>query len=66
MVALYRSQSVPVVMVSGSLLIGTLVYCGVVIVRSPHLDRRVKRSSWALVLVLFGAIAKMWFTLVHQ
>ena len=55
-----------VVMVSGSLVVVILVYCGVAIARNAQLNQRVKRSSWTIVLVIIGALAKMGFTLAQH
>jgi len=66
MVAFYRSESFPVVMVSGSILIVVLTACGIQIYRSVHIDRRVKRSVWSLILVVLSVAGKMWFMLQRR
>ncbi len=62
-VAFYRSDSFSVVMVSGSILIVVLTACGIQIYRSVHIDRRLKRSVWSLILVVLSVVGKMWFML---
>ena len=66
MAAVYRSDSVIIVLVSGTLLIALLIWSGVSIARSPHVDKRTKRILWPLGIVLSTVAAKMWFTVVGR
>jgi uncharacterized membrane protein len=56
---IYRAESRSMILVTGILLIAVLVACFVAMVRSPHLDKRVKRSAWAVWLVVLSIGGRM-------
>lgn len=59
-VVVYRSNSPSLVLPAGAAVIGTLVCCSVMTVRSPHVDARIKKVAWLTALPMLSVAAKMW------
>jgi hypothetical protein len=64
LLTVYRSTSVGVVLVCGTLVIAMLIWSAVSMRRSPHVDQRVKRGAWMIIPVMLSVVAKMWI-IVH-
>lgn len=54
MVVVYRAKDSRLVLAAATALSLALIYCLIVIQRSPAVDRRTKRTSWWLLIVLFS------------
>ncbi len=65
MIVFYRAETLVTIMAFGTLLIAGLIACGVLVFRSPHIDRRTKRGLWVGGMVIASIAARMWFALSH-
>jgi len=60
MVVLYTATDKKIILASGTLLSLGLIWSFIEMQRSKHLDKRIKRASYFIFLVLYSIIATMW------